>query len=858
MYSSWCVLYCIITNYNKALEIITEAKSEYFLDATARDIYGYILELINKNIAPSLSLIKTKLNEFENDKLDVMFGQIEKTGIDVNHYVEYIKALKDDFTNDEINKLGKLICNQKKTDISEFLGNVDYIINAINGNLESELHYSNILTEQFIRELDTDTVNKSIDFGIPSVDEFADEIDQEDYIIIAARPSMGKSGLLGYIAMHNALIGKPTLIFSLEMSPKQYIKRMFGAASQIELWKFKNKKYRQEETSRITEMKDKFIQMPLMIDNTAGLDVYKMKSVIQKAKIRYPKLGLIGIDYIQLMTGEGETKNLEIASISKNLKSICKQYHIPVIACSQLNRQCELREDNKRPLLSDMRDSGCITKDSLILMQDGTYKTIETLQNQPQNTAIWSINKDMLIDKDYINKIFFTGTKKVYQVKLNSGITIKATDNHPFFTLNGWTQLKDLKLKDRIGVLRKNPISTNTVKWEDEKIIFLAHMLGDGCFRKKTGIGYCNTNEQQIKIVAKASEIFDTIPKYDWQQNARTFQLRFTAKFQPSKKRHNPIVDWSQNLGLLNKLAHEKFVPKEIFQLGKRQIALFLNHIWMTDGSVQCKPNTSTADKPSVYYCSSSYQLSFDIYSLLLKLGIISTIRTVKQGKYRDNYWVVIDNSEEKLKFLSLWDLDAPKGNEAEQAINALKNIKKDTNRDTIPIEIWDRIKNILKENNISYRRFAKMLGIAYNGTSYYKNCPSRRRIEKIANILQNDQLKKLAQTDILWDKIVSIEYSGEQEVYDIETKHNHNFIANNIILHNSIEQDADIVIAMYRDSYYTQSPDDEKICELLFRKYRNGATGKVIIEYNRKTQAFASLKPNTDLWRRSQRFQNL
>jgi replicative DNA helicase len=372
-------------------------------------------------------------------------------------------------------------------------------------------------------------------------------------------------------------------------------------------------------------------------------------------------------------------------------------------------------------------------------------------------------------------------------------------------------------------------------------------MLGDGSFRKNN-MGYCNNNKKQIDIVAEASKIFDTNPKcYLYNNN---YQLYFRAKFQPSKKNHHPIVNWLKSIGLLNKLSYEKFVPKEIYSLDKKQIALFLNHLWMTDGSIGVRDN-----RVGLYYCSNSYQLALDVHLLLCKLGILSVISTVPQKGYKDNYWVVINSSKEQLKFLSMWDFEAPKGEIAQKACKILESKKINTNVDTIPQAIWQYILQLLKKQQITHRQFAKKLNVAYSGTARHRNSISRPRLIEIANVLNDSRLQRLSESDIFWDEIKNIQFLGEQKVYDLTTKKNHNFVANNIILHNSLEADADIVAMLYRDYYYSRNQEHKHICEILIRKFRNGETGKVVVEYNVGTQSFKSIKPNTKLFDLSKRF---
>ncbi len=842
----WICLYCLIHS-NKPEYVATFLREEYF-DELPKRVYFYILELIDKNIKITPELVKSHFTEEINIDFD----------IDVTNWQEYVNNLRKLYVNQSIKNLGKAISKKKEIDEESFINYVDNFLNTVLINKKDDLHYADEISQKFYDESQSsEEITSDIKYGIKSMDEFTGGLTRGEYITIAGRPSMGKSALAAHVAMINALNNKVVVFFSLEMSAKRLINRMFGDACNVELWKFKKLTNRsKEDQERFGAILSMFKEMPLIIDTTSVLEIETIKSIIQKIKMKYKRIDLIVVDYLQLMEGAGESKNIEISNMSRKLKGIATQYNIPVVIVSQLSRLCEMR-DNKRPILSDLRDSGCLTKDTLILMSTGEYKSIEDIMlDKIKYNSIWSINESLKIEKDKIINVFSTGKKSIFSLETYTGKKIKATSNHPFLTIDGWKSLEELKPQDRIAVPRLIPIEKSSTNWENNKLIFLAHMIGDGTFIKKWGIGYCNTNEEQIKLVAKASEIFDIIPKYEWQSNAKTYQLRFTAKFKPSKKNHNPVISWLTELNLLNKYSHEKFIPSSIFLLENNQIALFLNHLWMTDGCIVINKN----NKISLYYASNSKRLVFDVQSLLLKLGVLSKIYTVPQNKngkiYKDMYHLSIENGKDQIKFLSYWDYNLPKGETAKRVMELLLLLKKDTNVDTIPKNIWNYIKYQLKDKKISHRNYCKEMNKKHNGSAMFCFSPSREYLKKISNILNDNHLKELSNSDVFWDKIKSITPIGEEETYDITTNKNHNFIANNIIVHNSIEQDSDVVIMTYRDHYYNYNPENERICELAIRKNRNGETGKIIVDYNLKTQHWDSINPNSALGKIAKRFE--
>jgi replicative DNA helicase len=140
-------------------------------------------------------------------------------------------------------------------------------------------------------------------------------------------------------------------------------------------------------------------------------------------------------------------------------------------------------------------------------------------------------------------------------------------------------------------------------------------------------------------------------------------------------------------------------------------------------------------------------------------------------------------------------------------------------------------------------RQMQSGLGISYNGTSLYKNHMGRERATRVATLVQSDQLSLLAQSDVYWDEIVNIEADGEEEVYDLTVDQHHNFIANNFIVHNSIEQDADVVMFIYRDDVYNPDTDRKNIADIIVAKHRNGPVGEVSLFFQSSQTRFCDLE---------------
>jgi replicative DNA helicase len=211
--------------------------------------------------------------------------------------------------------------------------------------------------------------------GFTDLDEMLDGLKDGDLIILAGRPSMGKSALALNIAENVALADKPVMVFSLEMSDKQLIKRSLSSVGRINNKVLDSGRLTDEDWDRVTNALGKLHRAPLIIDQTPALTAGQMRARARR-QMRRGGLSLIVIDYLQLMSGKGENRHQELSAITKALKAMAKTLCVPVICLSQLSRKVEDRSD-KRPMMSDLRESGAIEEDAdviAMLYRDEYYR----------------------------------------------------------------------------------------------------------------------------------------------------------------------------------------------------------------------------------------------------------------------------------------------------------------------------------------------------------------------------------------------------------------------------------------------------------------------------------------------------
>ncbi len=238
--------------------------------------------------------------------------------------------------------------------------------------------------------------------------------------------------------------------------------------------------------------------------------------------------------------------------------------------------------------------------------------------------------------------------------------------------------------------------------------------------------------------------------------------------------------------------------------------------------------------------------MAVNVQALLLRCGINARIRSVAQASgYRTQWHVIVSGRDDVLQFAHEIGAVGVQKNEALTAIlDFMATREANTNRDVIPSFAW-RLFAVpaMQERGITARQLHAQLGQAYCGTTLYRQNMSRDRARRVAVVTESESLHKLAASDVYWDSIVSIEPDGVEEVYDLTVPGTHNFVAGNIIVHNSIEQDADVVLFIYRDDYYNEDSEQQNIADVIVAKHRHGSTGTVSLYFRKELTQFRDLE---------------
>jgi replicative DNA helicase len=273
------------------------------------------------------------------------------------------------------------------------------------------------------------------------------------------------------IAEHVAIKeGLPVLVFSMEMGASQLATRMLGSVGRVNQGRLKTGNLNDEEWGRFTNAIGLLNKAPMLIDETGSLSSLELRARARRMARKYGKVGLVVIDYLQLMAGKGGTsgdnRTTEISEISRSLKSLAKEMGCPVIALSQLNRSLENRE-NKRPIMSDLRE--CVSGNTQVILADGTTRLIKELVGS--TPTVIAMDEQQQLQSAVSDCVWSVGVKPVLRIQTQSGLTLTATQNHRIYTQKGWQTVADLTSGDAVAIAKQplqSEMHTNSfgISWD--------------------------------------------------------------------------------------------------------------------------------------------------------------------------------------------------------------------------------------------------------------------------------------------------------------------------------------------------------------------------------------------------------
>src|SRR6476646_8482933 len=293
--------------------------------------------------------------------------------------------------------------------------------------------------------------------GFRDVDRLTSGFQPGNLIIIAARPSMGKSALALCMAANVSVRhGIPVALFTLEMSKAEVTQRLMCAEGKLESQRLRTGKLAVDDWPRLTSACDKLAKAPIYVDDTGSITMMEIRSKLRRLKMKAPELGLVIVDYLQLMTSGTTVENRvqEVSQISRALKVLARDLEVPIVALAELSRAVEQRHD-KRPILSDLRESGCLSGETRVYLPDhGVYRPVRELVGSSGFRVLAVNTESWRLESRTVTRSFATGVKPVYRLTTRLGHAIRATGNHKFLAFDGWRRLDDLAKGMRIAVPR--------------------------------------------------------------------------------------------------------------------------------------------------------------------------------------------------------------------------------------------------------------------------------------------------------------------------------------------------------------------------------------------------------------------
>ncbi len=602
------------------------------------------------------------------------------------------------------------------------------------------------------------------------------EVDNADHLYLAGESMIPThNSTIGLDIIRSAAIkhNMASVIFSLEMSRTEITMRLLSAEASIQLQHMRKGTMREEDWTRLASTMGRVSDAPLFIDDSPNMSLMEIRAKCRRLKQRH-NLKLVVIDYLQLMSSgkRVESRQQEVSEFSRALKLLAKELEVPVIAISQLNRGAEQRTD-KKPQMSDLRESGCLTAETRVLRADtGAEMSLgDLLRSGAKDVPVWSLDESLRYVRRHLTHVFSTGVRPVFRLTLASGKQLRATEKHPFLTYAGWSPLAELRTGDRVAVPRHVPAPERFARVLEDTDI----RLGARIVSSRTG------DRPGGRLEARGCSIgFDVHPQ------------------------------------------GERRLPPDIAYFPKQQIGLFIASLWAIDGVVSVEPEAPTG---RIRLQARSPRLLDDVSRLLLRFGISTR---VTRGRGLSQLDIV--GIDDQRRFLQEVATHAERSEAAEELLGIVRNrsqvgasvgarpgVGADDPRAAIrPVDVSDEL---LDDEGFD--------------------------LERVVELLDSLDLDLEAANDVLWDPVVSVEPDGVEEVFDATVAGGHNFIANGVAVHNSIEQDADMVILLHREEAYEKESQRAGEADIIVAKHRNGPTDTIVLAFQGHYSRFTNMATN-------------
>lgn len=657
---------------------------------------------------------------------------------------------------------------------------------------------------QYVDTLDANEFNLSK--WIPTLGKSVRSLVPGEMVLLIGDTGSGKTCILSGLA--TAALPLPTLLFELEL-PAELLFERFVAANRKMSCSLVEASYKSGDTLGEDNLKKHFRN--LFVCTEAGLSVEQIEQYIIRADLRIgqrPKVVLI--DYVQLISGDGKSRYERISNAAEKLKVVAKKTQTVLILASQVHRPSDGEDEIS---LHSGKDSGCLARRSTLLLTACGFQ--ESIEGKMQTCTLkTSGNIESCISKDIDQ-----GRKKCVKIMLRSGRFLECTPDHKILTDVGWVEAGAITAGHAIAVARSVPSPNYCEKVKEARI--MGWMIGDGCTLGRLPPHFTSADpvlsEEFIKEVQR---VFHMTPKRRKMDPSKTHDEFYVTTGVQSPEGGNPFKNWLRAAGLWYKKAPEKRIPDWFKASADNQsIAEIVGGLVDTDGSVRL----SARKRISIKFSSSSEGLVWDFLWCLARLGIVGRLQKVEPPKIsfdnrkcRAMHSVIIDCGLEVLKFKSLVTLT---GRKQKRLDTTCISAKGSNGSDTLGYWVWKRLAELARERGIVDRRF--MMARCQD-----RRISHPRLVGLIDELLPNppSDIQLLLNPNIFWDQLKYRRHIGVRSVFDRSVcRTSPNFIANGIVVHNSLENSAGLVLGMWRDS------QDSTLMKIKILKNTKGSSGKII-----------------------------
>jgi error-prone DNA polymerase len=390
-------------------------------------------------------------------------------------------------------------------------------------------------------------------------------------------------------------------------------------------------------------------------------------------------------------------------------------------------------------------------------------------------------DEGLMLRKRCVVRATSSGSRMVYRLRTALGREIMATAEHPLLTPTGWQALATLRVGDHVAAARSLPVFGRK-RWPRHRLIVLADLIAEGNLCHPSTPYFYTTDPQQRDEFVQAVEQFE---------NTRATVALHRQCYSVHVRRRDParaigLVVWAKRLGIWGCNAHQKYLPPEVFELCARNVELLLARLWEGDGSMSRAGHAS--------YDTASRQLAEEIQHLLLRLGIVARVyeRTRPyRGRQFTGFVVTITGRENLSRFsrrIASRFLSARRREMAHELAGSLTPRRR-SSRDVVPMAVKVMIDSERHRHGVTWDTIAEGAGVSIRAIvspDASKRGYRRWVIARLARYFDSPELARLAASDLYWDRVVSIEPIGVRETYDLHVEGDHNFLANDLVVHNS------------------------------------------------------------------------